>query len=161
MSTTVEIKCSKCGKKLISYDPTLARRQYKSPVKQCKSCGSHYADPRCHEIAVEGLPEDTFKVSSYAIMMAFGALITYRGAYMFQRHQLGVPDSIQWLLPTVFLLGGILMVIFGLYEIITIKTGVKQKKYDKLQQESEQRLQDKSYAYLLKDLGYPIPEKYL
>lgn len=156
----VKIKCAHCGKKLLTYDQGSMIR-YKSPVKNCKKCGARYADPRCHEMAIEGIPAGTFSTFSYIAMIVIGALILYRGIYLFKRYQLGVPDAMQWLLPTIFVIGGMVMVVGGIVEIIMIKTGWKTKKYARLLQESEQRLSDKNYAHVLKDLGYGVPEKYL
>lgn len=157
---SIEIRCKNCGKKLLKYEQS-STRKYKSPVKKCKKCGTRYADPRCHEIAIEGIPEDTFNIPLYVIMGIIGALILYRGIHLFGVHQLGVPDEIQWLLPAVFTLIGAAMVIGSIVEIIAIKSGIKAKRYEKLRKESEERLSDKSYVYILQDLGYKVPEKYL
>ena len=138
-----------------------AFRRYGSPIRNCKKCGMRYADPRIHEIAIEGIPEDIFRISSYVILLIIGALILYRGVCLFGRHQLGVSDAIQWMLPSVFTIGGAVMVVDGIWEIISIVTGLKKKRFDKRREESEQRLADKSYVYMLRDLGYDIPEKYL
>lgn len=79
---SIEIRCKSCGKKLLAYDQASTIR-YKSPVKNCKKCGTRYADPRCHEIAIEGIPKDSFSIPSYVIMMIIGALILYRGIFLF------------------------------------------------------------------------------
>lgn len=157
---TIVLRCKNCGKKLLTYSQASIQR-YKSPVKSCKKCGTRYADPRCHEIAVEGIPPDTFSISSYVIIMIIGALILYRGIHLFGTYQLGVPDETQWLLPFLFVISGVIMAVAGIVEIILIKTGRKAVKYDKLRAESENRLRDKNYVYILQDLGYKIPEKYL
>lgn len=157
---SIEIRCKNCGKKLLKYEQS-STRIYKSPVKKCKKCGTRYADPRCHEIAIEGIPEDAFNIPSFVILMIIGALILYRGIYLFGVHQIGVSDNIQWLLPSVFTLIGAVMVIGSIVEIIAIQSGIKTKKYEKLKKESEERLSDKSYVYILQDLGYKVPEKYL
>ena len=157
---SIEIRCKNCGKKLLKYEKR-STRKYKSPVKKCKKCGTRYADPRCCEMAIEGIPEDTFYIPSYVIFMIIGALILYRGIHLFSVHQIGTPDEIQWLLPSFFTLIGIVIVIGSIVEIIAIKSGLKAKKYEKLKKESEERLSDKSYVYILQDLGYKVPEKYL
>lgn len=157
---SIEIRCKNCGKKLLAYDQSSTIR-YKSPVKNCKKCGTRYADPRCHEIAIEGIPKDTFSIPSYVIMMIIGALILYRGIYLFGIHQIGVSDSFQWFLPVAFTILGVAIVIGSIVEIISIKSGRKALKYEKLRKESEKRLSDKSYAYILQSLGYQVPEKYL
>lgn len=145
--------CSGCGKKLLSYDKNGFRR-YKSPVRKCKKCGKLYADPRCHEIAIEGVPDNVFSVKSYFFLIIFGVLVAWRGLYMFKRIQLGVPDEMQWFMPTVFLIMGAVCVIGGIAEIIFIKTGGKARKYERLRIESEERLRNNSYAELLRELGY-------
>ncbi|MDE5754105.1 MAG: hypothetical protein K2H89_06150 [Oscillospiraceae bacterium] len=155
-----ELKCAGCGKKLLTYDNT-SFRQYKSPVKQCKKCGTYYLDPRCHEIAVEGVPDAEFSVGSYIVLIVFGGLVGYRGIYLSSRTQLHTPEGAQWVLPTMFVLMGIVFILGGIVELIRIKTGAKARKYEKLREESEQRLQNRSYAYQLRDLGYPVPEEYL
>lgn len=156
----IKIYCKKCGKKLLSYDPPGFIR-YKSPVKKCSDCQTRYADPRCHEIAIEGIPRDTYNVWSYLFMLIIGALILWRGLALFGMHSLGAPENIQWFLPTMFIIFGIVLIIGGIIEIILIKTGIKQKKFERLAKESEERLNDKSYAYILSDLGYNVPDKYL
>lgn len=155
-----EIRCRNCKKKLLTYSSS-SYRKYKSPVKKCKKCGTVYADPRCHEIAIEGIPGDTFSVPSYMVMLVIGALICWRGIYLFGVRQLSVPDAVQWLLPALFTVSGAVMAIAAVAEIITIRTGIKGKRFDRLRRESEARLGDKNYAYLLRDLGYQVPEKYL
>lgn len=157
---SIKVKCNKCGKTLLTYDNGHFRR-YKSPVKHCKKCGTVYADPRCHEIMVEGIPSDTFSYLSYFIMLIIGALIFYRGLVIFNSYQLGVPNQMQWLLPSVFIIIGLIMVIGGIWELISIKTGLKKKKFKKLALQSHERLKNKEYAYTLKQLGYKVPDKYL
>ncbi|MCM1229124.1 MAG: hypothetical protein NC489_03235 [Ruminococcus flavefaciens] len=149
--------CSECGKKLVSYDRTSFRR-YKSPVKSCKKCGSLYIDPRFHEIAVEGIPSDVFSVKSYIVLIILGILLLWRGIYVLHQVQLGVPDEVQWLMPAVILLCGAGFVIGGIAEIISIKTGLKKKKYDRLYLESAERLKNADYADTLRNLGVDIPE---
>ena len=50
---------------------------------------------------------------------------------------------------------------YAIYQIIIILTGIKRKKFEKLRQESEERLQDYNYAKTLVSLGYSVPEEYL
>lgn len=156
----VKLKCVRCGKRLLFYHQDGFRR-YRSPLKRCKRCGNPYVDPRCHEIAAEGIPEDAFHTVSYVVMLVIGLFILYRGIHLFGRRQLGVMDEMQWLLPSIFIAAGLVMSVGGIIEIIWIKTGGKAKKYDRLWRESEQRLGDKEYVWQLKELGYHVPEKYL
>lgn len=157
MITINTIYCSECGKKLMAYDSTSFRR-YKSPVKKCKKCGNPYIDPRCHELAVEGTPPDLFSVKSYVVMIIFGILLLWRGLYLFQQIQLGVPRETQWLIPVVIISGGAVCVIGGIIEIISIRTGLKEKKYIRLYMESAERLKDADYVNTLRNLGLNIPE---
>lgn len=142
------LNCSGCGKKLLSYEKW--SRQYKSPLKKCPKCGKMYADPRCHELAIEGIPNDVFSVKSNLILMIFGALVVWRGVYL-----------INWLgsenddfMPIVFIIVGAICIIGGIAEIVSIKTGRKARKFERLRMESEERLRDNSYAEQLREVGY-------
>ena len=156
----IEIKCESCGKKLLTYTPN-GSKKYESPLKECKKCGNIYADPRCHEIALEGIPKDEFMIAPNVVLMILGGLVLWRGIYLFGMKQMNMPDEMQWFLPTVFSLLGAVMLIAGITQIILIKSGAKAKKFERLKRESEQRLCDKSYAFALKQHGYNVPEKYL
>lgn len=149
--------CAKCGKKLLTYDNTSFRR-YKSPVKKCKKCDNLYIDPRCHELAIEGIPSDVFSVKLYIILIIFGMLLLWRGIYMLSQVQLGVPDEVQWLMPAVIIIIGAGFVIGGIAEIISIKTGLKEKRYNCLYTASAERLKDVDYVNTLRNLGVDIPE---
>lgn len=154
------ICCNRCGSKLLSYNE-YSKKRYESPVKRCKKCQAYYLDSRCHEIAVEGIPSDTFSIRSRLIMGLFGAFVLYRGIHLLFRYQIGTPEHMQWLMPVVFLIMGVVLIIGAIVDVLLIMTGSKQKKYDKLRLESEARMQDKSYAYLLNELRYPGTERYL
>ena len=156
----VNIVCSNCGKKLLSYDPPGVQK-YKSPVNQCPDCHTRYIDPRCHEIVIEGVPADKFSVKSHLFLVVIGALFLWRGIYLFGMKSIGTPEEIQWFMPSVICIAGMVMVFGGIFEVIYILSGKKQAKYDKLTMESDMRLQDKSYAYILQDFGYIVPDKYL
>ncbi|MDE6788163.1 MAG: hypothetical protein K2J47_02420 [Ruminococcus sp.] len=149
--------CSECGKKLMIYD-SKSFRMYKSPVKKCKKCGNLYIDPRCHELAIEGIPSDVFSVKSYIFLIIFGILLLWRGMYLLNQTQLGVPHEIQWLMPAVLITIGAVYIIGGIAEIISVKTGLKEKKYNKLYVESAERLKDVDYVSTLRNLGINIPE---
>lgn len=154
------IRCKHCDKKLLIYIEN-GFRKYKSPVRTCKKCGTRYADPRCHEIAIQGIPTETFSIPSYVLLSIFGGLLLYRGIYSFGMYQLGTSNELQWLLPATLVILGAMLIIVGIVETIAIISGIKAKKFDALTKESEKRLEDKSYVYILQDLGYEIPEKYL
>lgn len=149
--------CSECEKKLMTYDSTSFKR-YKSPVKKCKKCGKLYIDPRCHELAIEGIPSDVFSVKSYIILIIFGILLLWRGIYLLSQIQLGVPRETQWLMPAVIIIFGAVCIIGGIAEIISIKTGLKEKRYNRLCMESAERLKNADYVNTLRNLGVDIPE---
>ena len=154
------LRCNCCNKILVTYIEN-GFRKYKSPVKACKKCGTRYADPRCYEIAVQGIPPETFSIPTYIFLAIFGAYILYRGIHLLGIYELGIPDEAQWVYPSVFIILGTILLLVGILEIIGIKSGIKLKKYDALKKESEERLSDKSYVYVLQDLGYDIPKNYL
>lgn len=158
MKTSTD-RCPECGKKFFFYDS----RQYfyGSPLKTCKKCGKNYIDRRYHEIAVEGIPGDTFSKKAYALMSGIGALILWRGIYLTKFRLLGAGEVSRWFLPVVFITIGLVMIIGGIVEIILISSGRKAEKFERLKFESEERLRDRSYAWTLKQEGYNVSEQYL
>jgi len=64
-------------------------------------------------------------------------------------------------MPTALAVVGLIFVIKSIADIILIKTGLKAKKLERLKNESEDRLRDRSYAETLRQLGYNVPDKYL
>lgn len=153
------LKCASCGKKLLEYDTPV--RKFGSPLKECKKCGARYIDPRYHELAAEGIPEEDFKIPPYIFLIVIGVLIVWRGIYLFSRHMLGTPEEVRWLLPTVFMVFGIVFVIGGILEILSVKSGRKMNKFNRLYEESCKRLENPSYALTLHSMGYRVPEQYL
>lgn len=63
--------------------------------------------------------------------------------------QLGTPDEVQWFMPAVIFICGFIMAAGGIVEIFTIATGIKARRFDRLRAESEKRLADKDYVYIL------------
>lgn len=155
---SVEFHCPSCGKKLFSYE--IRERRFGSPLKECNKCKAEYLDPRFYEIALNGIPSDEFKLTSYVIMLAFGGFILWRGIHMFDLKQLGTPSEIQWLLPSILTIFGIALILAGVYEIVIIKTGLKKKKFEKIMEESRARIKSPTYVYKLRELGYPVPEQF-
>lgn len=137
---------------MLSYEKY--QKKYKSPLESCKKCGTEYIDPRCHELAAEGIPEAEFSIKSDIVLLVIGALICWRGYYLFGMRMLGTPDSMQFLMPSVILLLGIGMVIGGIVDMIRISTGSKRRKYERLAEESRLRMEDEEYVQKLKELGY-------
>ena len=70
--------------------------------------------------------------------------------------QLGLPDEMQWLMPAVIFVVGAVLIIGGIVEIIGIKTGFKAKRFEKMLQQSKDRLKDSQYASQLRSFGYYI-----
>ena len=153
---SVEFKCPSCGKKLFSYEPRM--RKYSEILKKCKKCGAEYLDPRCHELAVEGIPEDEFSYVSYIVMVPVGGFLIWRGIHNLHTYQLGVPSEAQWILPAFFILIGIACIIGAIAGMISIMTGLKRRRFDRMLEESKRRMKDSGYVYSLKKLGYIIPE---
>lgn len=147
-----EMYCKNCSSKLLKYEKW--ERKYKSPISTCKKCGKEYLDPRCQELAVEGISKEEFKVSRDIVLLIIGGLIIWRGYYLSGMHILGTPDSMQWLVPTVVLLLGIAMLIVSVADAIGIITGLKRRKFEKLLKESQDRMNDENYVIKLKELGY-------
>lgn len=144
--------CKICGKKLFSYE--VNQRMYKSPLCTCKYCGTEYIDPRCQELAVTGIPAQELKPVRSVIFCVLGLLIGWRGYYLFGMRTIGLPENMQWFLPSVLLLLGGIMVIAGIVDFVRIITGAKKKKLEKMLEESKLRLQDEAYVMKLKQLGY-------
>ena len=155
---SVEFHCPSCGKKLFTYETRV--RKYEKITKECKKCGATYLDPRCHELAIDGIPEDEFSIPSYLILAVIGGLVLWRGLRMFGMHQIGTPIEVQWLLPTVFSIIGVALILGGIIEIILILTGGKRKILEKKYNASCERMKDRSYVYTLQKLGYIVPDRY-
>lgn len=149
--------CPNCGKSLFNYNPREWR--YGSPIRTCRRCKQKYADSRYHEIAVDGISEDSMSIKSRIIIIVLGALITYRGIYLLD-YRMSYVYSHNWT-AYVFIILGIIMFVGGIADIVTIKSGFKQKKLDRLECESVKRLSNYEYAKQLKDLGYDVPAYYL
>ena len=155
---SLEFRCHTCGKKLFSYEART--RKYGEIIRKCGKCGVDYADPRYHELALDGIPEDEFGYLQYVLMIALGAFFIWRGLHLFGGRQLGVPEEIQWLMPSAFMLTGIAVIIAALIGIISVMTGAKRRRFDRLLRESEQRMKDPGYVYKLRKFGYNVPENY-
>ena len=155
---SVEFHCPSCGKKLFTYEVRAVK--YESPLKECKKCNAKYLDPRCKELAITGIPKSEFGMMQYALILVIGVLIGWRGYHMLGMRQLGVASEIQWVLPVCFMLIGAGLIIGAICSMISIKTGLKAKKFDRLYEESRDRMRDMSYVYTLQKLGYDVPEEF-
>lgn len=155
---SIEFRCPSCGKKLFSYEPRI--RKYGSLIKECRKCGSEYIDPRYYELALNGIPDDEYKVFPYVFMIIFGGLVIWRGLRLFGMRQLGVPNELQLLLPSVLLIMGVVFVIWAIAGIIMLKTGLHKKKIERLLSESQERLKDSNYVSRLRSLGLKLDDEY-
>ncbi len=151
---SIEFRCPSCGKKLFSYEQRI--RKYGSPIKECKKCGAEYLDPRYYELAIDGVPEDEYKAGPYLFMVIVGILVTWRGLYLFRMRQLGTPEGMQWLMPTLFTVLGVVCIVAAVVGLILLKTGLHEKKINRLMDESRARIKDMSYVSRLKKLGYKV-----
>ncbi len=155
---SIDFNCPSCGKKLFSYE--WRTRKYGVILKECKYCGAEYLDPRNHELAIEGIPEDEFRYTPYVFMIIVGGLLIWRAVYLFGMRQLGVPDEMQVVMPALFLILGIAAVIGAIIGMIRIKTGRKRMKFEKMLEESKMRMKDAGYVTTLKRLGYHLPDDF-
>ena len=153
-----EFHCPSCDKKLFTYEERT--RKYGKLLKECKKCGAQYLDPRYYELAIDGIPEDEFKVTRYSLAILIGALFGWRGIYIARIYLYTGENFIKWLLPISFILISFIVVIVGLYEIFMIATGLKRKKMERLLDESKARMRDSSYIKTQKKHGYVINEEY-
>ncbi len=149
---SLKFQCPSCGKTLFSYEPRT--RKYGTIIHVCRKCGAEYMDPRYHELAIDGISEDEFRIFPYFFMLVIGGLIGWRGWHLLSVRQLGVPDMMQWLLPVVFLIIGAVLIIGSIIGIISIKTGIKRRKFEKMLEESQARMRDTRYTDKLRSMGY-------
>jgi len=154
-----EIYCKSCGKKLLTYDEKKHVAKYESPAKKCSGCGEWYLDPRCHEIAVEGVPAGLYNVTPHIIMVLIGVLVAYRGCRGFGDSPLETISSGHWILPAVIIIVGLGLLIYGAVQALSIEKGTRRRHYETLRLESEARMMDKNYVELLKKLGYRMMDK--
>ncbi|MBR2048857.1 MAG: hypothetical protein IJ960_09720 [Oscillospiraceae bacterium] len=149
--------CPSCGATLEISMPGSAYL-YGSPIRQCPSCGNSYWDQNYHEIAVEGIREADVTVKNFGQNL-FGSLVATvicggLLGFFLNRGRL----HIGLLIVTAFFA---LFFVYTIVNAIKIKSGSKQKELERERQESIRRLQDREYAWMLKNIGYPVPEQYL
>lgn len=145
------LKCSNCNKTLITYEGR--ERKYGSPFFNCKKCGTEYVDPRYQELAVVGIPESEFGYGTSIICLVIGGLLLWRGIYLLGVRMLGTPDFMQWVLPTMVLILGGAFVVMAIVDFVSIVSGGKRKKFERLYEESLARMQDEAYVEKLKKCG--------
>ena len=151
-------KCPHCGKSIaITY--MLNEWKYGSPIKVCKKCNQEYIDKRYHEMAIDGFSPETFDIKGTLSFLIFGVMSTI-ASILITAFSLWLDSSYY---PMVIATGimGILIVIGMICNLISIKTGIKQRRIEKKMLQSVERLQNKEYAHKLASLGYSVPERFL
>lgn len=150
------VQCKRCKQILIIYNKN-GFKKYRSPVKICGKCGTRFIDPRCQEIAIHGVPYNAYTLYPYIILALYGAYKLCKAMYLLTTYDYNV----HWFNLTIYTMLDAVALLIGSLETYRILSGKKEKKFDKLIKESEQRLNNKSYAHLLHDLGYKVPSRYL
>ena len=150
-------KCPSCGKPISNYNASST--DYGSPIRTCKCCGQPYLDSRYRELAIEEPWAGDLKASTgiKIALMGLFILVVSGGITFLTYHFKGY-----YYKKLAFVAVMSLLVIgYGIFDAIRVKSGAKQKSLDRKKAESEQRLMDRAYAQQLADLGYNVPNKYL
>ncbi len=148
-----KLSCAHCGQHLLTYEPREVK--YGNPIRTCPNCGREYLDPRVREMAISGVPGKEFSKAGMLLCVAVGAVIALYGWYKFGQ-AVRLPAEIR---AGCYIALGAVVMLGGIVELIRVLTGTKQKKYDFLMEESQQRVSNESYVAKLKFLGYPFPEE--
>lgn len=149
--------CPHCGKKFSDYNAESC--DYGTPVRKCSSCGGAYLDRRYHEMAVDGYPQSGFDCKVSIKTMLFG-LVFLLIALAYTAYTMHFRGYYSVKIVCTAVLAAVVMVV-GIIDLISIKTGIKMKRFEKKMAESEKRLENPEYAQILAELGYSVPEKYL
>ena len=88
------IRCKCCNKILLIYNKN-GFKKYKSPVKVCENCGTKYADPRCHEIAIQGIPYNAYILYPHVLLALYGAYKLCKGIYLLTTYEYNVHCTIR------------------------------------------------------------------
>ena len=151
--------CDNCGAKL---DPILSDgSRYGSPIRECPSCKRLYIDRSYREIAVDGFKEADLEQKSGLGYIVLSLLLALLSTGMFFLNCFGgFGNRVYFAIPVM----AVTMWYWfaeSLGTLIDVRTGKKQKELEKLRQESEERMQNRSYADMLVQLGYRVPQQYL
>jgi hypothetical protein len=151
--------CDNCGAKL---DPILSDgSRYGSPIRECPSCKRLYIDRSYREIAVDGFKEADLEQKSGLGYIVLSLLLALLSTGMFFLNCFGgFGNRVYFAIPVMAV---IMWYWFAesLGTLIDVRTGKKQKELEKLRQESEERMRNRSYADVLVQHGYNVPQKYL
>lgn len=153
----VELKCPHCGKIVATRGANDYR--YGSPLKNCRFCKENYLDPFFHELAAEPPEPNAFNVKHKltGMVMLAGILAFCAVFYWFE---ITYMNTHHMMLPVLMALTGVGEIAF-LVEIVLIKTGVKERRTERLRAQSAERLKNPVYARELTRLGYPVPVEFL
>lgn len=127
---------------------------YGSPIRTCPKCHGEFLDKRYTELAVSGIPEKQLSVKRDLIFILIGLgfiavgflLSIIRGGWNIKSSVISID-------------GGFMALCF-IVDVISILTGSKLKKLEKLKGQSEERLRNYEYAEKLVNLGYNVPNEY-
>ena len=130
---------------------------YGSPIRICPSCGTLFLDRAYREIAVDGFREADRETGSRMswfgrIVIALAVMGAMFIALVFTRNPISavVVGALIW---------GVLAALEKLQ--LSIRSARKRRKLEAYRMESEVRLDDRTYAHTLRELGYSVPERYL
>ena len=151
--------CEDCGAKLGPVLPNGSR--YGSLIQKCPSCKSLYFDRSYREIAVDGFKEADLETKSglghIVLLLLFALLLT--GFFVLNTFG-GFGNRVYLAVP---IMAVVMWYSFAtsIADQIDTWTGKKQKDLEKLKLESEERMRNRSYADVLVQQGYNVPQKYL
>ena len=149
--------CDNCGARLGPILPDGSR--YGSLIQQCPSCKSLYFDRSYREIAVDGFKEAELKSKLREIVITLLLALLLTGFFVLNTFG-GFGNRVYLVVP---IMAVVMWYWFAtsIADQIDTWTGKKQKELEKLKLESEKRMQNRSYADVLVQQGYNVPQKYL
>lgn len=147
--------CPSCKAKQPSPDN---RWCYGSPLRRCPNCGTDYIDDRYREIAIDGyIPNALSPIRSLTVSV-IGLIIVMLGILM-RRLEINSTGSYHTITIAIAGLGAVMFIV-GLEDLISIITGSKRKKLEKLKAESMERMKNAVYVQSLINAGINVPKEY-
>lgn len=144
--------CPKC----VSKQPHPDNRWcYGSPIKHCPSCGTEYFDERYREIAIDGYIPNTLSPKRSLIIVAISAAFVLFAIvmYLYETHS---NRGYYHIVEIPIAIGGTATFLLGIADFISIVTGSKQKKLERLKAQSEERMQNPDYVQKLAEVGVNV-----
>lgn len=148
-------KCPYCKK---TYEQEVAStfvngRKYGCPLMTCAKCGKQFWDDEYYEIAVSGIHKaDTQKLHVGNILFSIILLLFSLFIFFFNSDK----SAFLYVVCSAFISLAIFLPIF---DVCMYKRRMKLLEAEAIK--SHKRLCNPKYAQLLKEEGYPVPEKYL